>query len=309
MYPRTDNTLSLLGGAALGAVAMYLLDPEAGERRRREIAERTGEAAPRAGEALGPVWERVNETARNVSAGVAGAAGTAGTFGHGIADKISETFAGARDTGSRTAHDMGEQVSHLGEAISGTFRSARKQARKAASAPAEWFGHEEPSHAGAYAATGVGTLLLGAGLMYLLDPQRGRERRARVMDQATGIINRTSRTCRQMGRDLRNRAKGYAHEARGMFETEDAVSAEQLLQRIRSEIGHVCSHAGAIQVMTDNHGRVTLHGKVLASEADKVLATIKGVAGVSEVINLLSVKDTEQQMQQADTTAGAVPQF
>ena len=48
MYPKTDNTLSLLAGAALGAVAMYLLDPEAGERRRREVAERTGDAAHRA---------------------------------------------------------------------------------------------------------------------------------------------------------------------------------------------------------------------------------------------------------------------
>jgi hypothetical protein len=111
---------------------------------------------------------------------------------------------------------------------------------------------------------------------------------------------------------MRNRATGAAHTARGWVESEDAVSAEQLLQRIRADIGHVVSHASAIQVMTDNHGRVTLHGKVLASEADKLLATVKGVGGVNEVINLLSVKETEQQMHDADTTttaAGAIPRM
>src|SRR5688572_22728844 len=217
MYPRKDNTLSMLAGAALGAAAMYLLDPDAGERRRRELSERTGDATHRAGEALGPIWERVSETARNVGAGVAGGAAT---FGHGIAD----TAADARDAGSHTAH-------HLSDVIADKLHRARKQARHA-------FGREEPSHAGAYATTGISTMVLGAAAMYLLDPQRGRERRARVVDQATSVVRRTGRACQRIGRDLGNRAKGYAHEAGGMFETEDAVSAEQLLQRIRSEMGH-----------------------------------------------------------------------
>jgi osmotically-inducible protein OsmY len=72
-------------------------------------------------------------------------------------------------------------------------------------------------------------------------------------------------------------------------------------------MGHVCSHAGDIQVMTDNHGRVTLHGKILASEADRLLSTIKGIGGVNEVINLLSVKETEQQMCE-DAGAGQAAQ-
>ena len=292
MYPKTDNTLSLLAGAALGAAAMYLLDPEAGERRRRVIAERTGDAAHRAGEALGPVWDRVSDTARNLSAG---AAAGAASLGHSVADTASEKYAEARDAGSHSAH-------HIGDLIADKLHRARKQVRQA-------FHRDEPSHAGAYAATGVGTLVLGAAAMYLLDPQRGRERRAHLMDQATSVVRRTGRACQRIGRDLGNRAKGYAHEARGMFETEDAVSAEQLLQRIRSEMGHVVSHPGAIQVMTDNQGRVTLHGKVLASEADKLCSTIKGVGGVNEVVNLLSVKTTEQEMHESDTTTGAVPRF
>jgi osmotically-inducible protein OsmY/gas vesicle protein len=285
-HPRTDNTLALLGGAALGAVAMYLLDPDAGQRRRRQLAESTGDAAHRAGDALTPAWERVTEAARRVG-------GNAGSVGHGIMDRISEKLSTVSEDASRAAHDLGDKVAE----------------KLHTAGPAHWFTREEPSHARGYAATGAGTLVLGAGLMYLLDPQRGRARRAQIIDQASSIIGRTAHTFRQIGRDLGNRARGYAHEARATFETEDAVSAEQLLQRIRSEIGHACSHASAIQVMTDNQGRVTLHGKVLASEADKVLSTIKRVSGVNEVVNLLSVKDTEQQMHAADTTSAAVRQF
>ena len=44
---------------------------------------------------------------------------------------------------------------------------------------------------------------------------------------------------------------------------------------------------------------------MLASEADKLLATVKGVTGVNEVINLLSVKETEQQMHEQDTGTAA----
>ncbi len=176
--------------------------------------------------------------------------------------------------------------------------------------PRKWFHHreEEPSHAGRYAAAGaagVGTLLFGAGLMYLLDPVRGRTRRARILDKATSIVRRTGNTACNLGKDFRNRTKGYAHDARGMVMPAEPVSAETLLARVRSELGHVVSHADAIQVMTDNNGGVTLHGKVLASEADAMLCTVKGVAGVNEVVNLMSVKETEQQMSDSPTGSPA----
>jgi osmotically-inducible protein OsmY len=304
MYPRKDNTLSLLGGAVLGAVAMYLLDPEAGDRRRRQIAEASGEAARATGDTLGPIWERVSDAAKTAGLGIAGGAAA---LGHGAAEKYEDV----RD--SRGLRHFGDNATDLGHRLAEKFKRGGLQARKAAAsaAPSNWFHKEEESHAGAYAATGISTLLVGAGLMYLLDPQRGAGRRKLAMDKATSVVSRTGRTFRQVGRDLRNRAGGYAHQARGMVETEDAVSAEQLLQRVRSEMGHVVSHASAIQVMTDNHGRVTLHGKVLASEADKLAATVKGVSGVTEVINLLSVKNTEPEMheQQSPTSSAATPRL
>jgi gas vesicle protein len=322
MYPKKDNTLSLLGGAVLGAAAMYLLDPDAGERRRRELAERTGDATSRAGEAFGPAWDRVSNTARNFGSSLATGASA---FGHSAISKFDDLRGSASDAAGRAGERASEHVSSLGDSLSehasnlrdrasdlgsslaDSFRHYGHRARKAASnaAPAGWF-EEEESHIGTYVGAGLGTLVLGAAAMYFLDPTRGRTRRTRAMDQATSICRRTGHSAWQLGKDLRNRTSGYAHEARGYFEPEDAVSADKLLHRIRAEMGHVVSHSGAIQVMTDNHGRVTLHGKVLASEADRLITTVKGVSGVNEVINLLSVKETEQQM--SDAGAGAAGQ-
>jgi gas vesicle protein len=334
MYPKTDNTLSLIGGAVLGAAAMYLLDPDSGERRRRDLADRTGDATARAGEAIGPMWERVSDTARNFGSSLATGASA---FGHGamskfddlrgsasdaagrLGDRASDQAYSLRDQLSEHASNLGDQLSahasglrgrasDLGSSLADSFRHYGRRARKAASnaAPAGWF-HEEESHVGRYVGAGLGTLILGAAAMYFLDPTRGRTRRTRAVEQATSICRRTGQAAWQIGKDLRNRGMGYAHETRGYFEPEDAVSAEKLLHRIRAEMGHVVSHAGAIQVMTDNHGRVTLHGKVLASEADRLISTIKGVTGVTELINLLSVKETEQQMHEADTSAAGQP--
>jgi hypothetical protein len=56
---------------------------------------------------------------------------------------------------------------------------------------------------------GVGA---GALLMYLLDPDRGRTRRARLGDQINSKANRVARVAGAKARDLRNRAQGMAHE-------------------------------------------------------------------------------------------------
>src|SRR5512132_1789708 len=62
----------------------------------------------------------------------------------------------------------------------------------------------------------IGLLLggIGAGvlLMYLLDPNRGRGRRAKLKDQLTSKARRLAREAESKARDLRNRAQGLLHE-------------------------------------------------------------------------------------------------
>jgi hypothetical protein len=59
----------------------------------------------------------------------------------------------------------------------------------------------------------LGGIGLGALLMYLFDPDRGRGRRARLSDQLTSKVNRLGEAAQAKGRDLRNRAQGILHEA------------------------------------------------------------------------------------------------
>jgi len=62
--------------------------------------------------------------------------------------------------------------------------------------------------------TGIG---LGAGLMYLLDPDRGRRRRALMRDKTLSAWRRTGRAIRGTACDLGNRARGIVAEANAAF--------------------------------------------------------------------------------------------
>jgi gas vesicle protein len=319
-HRKTENTFALLGGAVLGAAAMYLLDPEAGRRRRATITESAGDALRATGEAVGPAWESLSDRARDIGTRLSEGAQS---MGSSLSDRAASARDGARDAGSGaydsargafgsardTASDWMESLGDWGR---GFGKRAGKRARGFGSDVSDrarrlnpW--HEEESHATAYTVAGISAAALGAGLIYLLDPQNGRRRRAMAVDQMTGIVNQTGRAFRQSGRyvqDLMNRGRGAALETgrRMGVGGRERVSAEQLLQRVRAEMGHVVSHAGAIQVMADGDGVVTLSGRVLASEVDPLLTTVNKVSGVSQVINRLDVQDTVEGVTESSST-------
>jgi hypothetical protein len=56
-------------------------------------------------------------------------------------------------------------------------------------------------------------LCTGALAMFMLDPQQGRRRRALVRDKAMKAVTRGQKRIESKSRDIRNRAKGLAHEA------------------------------------------------------------------------------------------------
>lgn len=71
---------------------------------------------------------------------------------------------------------------------------------------------------------------LGAAAAYLLDPSRGRRRRALLRDQANHLAHVSMGASGKAGRDLKNRAMGAAHDVR--HARSDERSREKLGQQI-----------------------------------------------------------------------------
>jgi len=134
----------------------------------------------------------------------------------------------------------------------------------------------------------VGALLVGVGLAFLLDPDRGARRRALVRDKATHAGRKLKEGLDATARDLRNRAGGTATELRSRLRKEQ-VDDDVLHERVRAAIGRAVSRAGAIEVSVAN-GCVTLSGPVLLEEVGELVATAEGVRGVREVINQLDAR-------------------
>ena len=130
-------------------------------------------------------------------------------------------------------------------------------------------------------------MALGAGLMYLLDPDRGGRRRALMRDQLRHAEHELEDVATRTARRVRNRTRGLAHEARATL-LEATVDDRVLIERVRSELGRVVTNPGAIEV--DAHdGHVRLSGNVRADEMQELVRSVKSVRGVGGVENRLSV--------------------
>src|SRR5438270_13698394 len=113
----------------------------------------------------------------------------------------------------------------------------------------------------------LGGLGLGAGLMYLLDPDLGRRRRALLRDKLVSAASRTDDCLDTTWTDVQQRAQGLAAETAGLW-TSGQADDRVVVERVRSKIGRYLSHPGAVEVSARD-GRVTLRGPVLAREVDR----------------------------------------
>jgi len=130
----------------------------------------------------------------------------------------------------------------------------------------------------------------GAGLMALLDPARGRARRAVMRDKTVSALNDTGTGLRRTGQYPRDSSRGLVAETRARFRHEVA-SDYKIGARVRSALGRVVSHPKAIWV-TVVDGHVTLCGEVLAAEHPALIAAAKGTRGVMSVIDQLNVHES-----------------
>jgi hypothetical protein len=130
--------------------------------------------------------------------------------------------------------------------------------------------------------------MIGAGVMYLLDPQGGARRRALLSDKATHAKTRAGERLGGRARDLQNRSRGLIAGARSRLHADD-VSDDVLEARVRSELGHAIEYAGSLTVVAQE-GKVMIGGPVVQRDADRVIETVRKVRGVRAVENQLELR-------------------
>jgi hypothetical protein len=130
----------------------------------------------------------------------------------------------------------------------------------------------------------------GAGLMFLLDPQQGRRRRATMRDQASRLYHDVEDLVKDAACDISHRARGFVAEIRA-YASPQNIDDDVLIERIRSRLGRVVSHPRAIEVRA-RQGKVSLAGHIPQEEVSQLLACARSVPGVHQVENRLEVHDT-----------------
>ena len=148
-------------------------------------------------------------------------------------------------------------------------------------------GAESPSRRPVLAAAaGAGA---GAGLMYLLDPDRGRRRRALARDQAVHYLHETADATETAARDLGHRGVGLVAKSRRRLQSVPP-GGEALADQVQAQLADLTRYPGAIEVEV-REGIVTLAGPVLRQEADQVRRVVADLPGVTGVEDRLEIKE------------------
>lgn len=129
--------------------------------------------------------------------------------------------------------------------------------------------------------------VVGAGLMYALDPASGSRRRAMARDQLVSTKRRLHDATVSTWCDARNRGRGVWASLRARV-VPDQPTDEVLEQRIRSSIGRLLRFPRLVKVHA--HGATAiLEGAVPADEAPALIRHVRAVRGVAEVENRLAL--------------------
>jgi hypothetical protein len=138
--------------------------------------------------------------------------------------------------------------------------------------------------------TVIGGAAFGAAAMYILDPDKGRRRRAVGRDKARSFIANVGYLIGIAAHDAAYRIQGIGARARRLFKAGGTPDDLVLIERVRAKMGRVVSHPHAIQVGAYK-GRVTLSGPILAGEVQQLLDVVRSVQGAFEVENHLVVHE------------------
>lgn len=125
----------------------------------------------------------------------------------------------------------------------------------------------------------------GAALMYYLDPQSGRRRRALLRNRGASAGQDAGRLVRENSREAVDRAGDVLRRARGAL-VGTPPADDVLLDRIRSRMGHVIEHPGQVNVDVQQ-GFVVLRGRASIEEIEDLTLQLGAMRGVTGVDNRL----------------------
>lgn len=135
---------------------------------------------------------------------------------------------------------------------------------------------------------------VGAVAEYLLDPERGRSRRAQLRQRSAAAVRHSARRLRRTaGRNvnyLRGHVRGAAHHVATMRGA--AVDDRTLVDKVRSEVlGDPRFHRCPVNIDAV-YGVVTLRGQLDDDVTRDLVAAIGKVHGVVRIENLLHTPHT-----------------
>ena len=151
--------------------------------------------------------------------------------------------------------------------------------------------------------------MVGALLMYFLDPSRGARRRALLKNEIVHLRRKGVNFAGAAVKDTRNRTFGLVAEIRSRRGYQGGMPDDILVERVRARIGHVVSHPRAIEVVADD-GVVFLHGDIIKSEARGLIRAVESVRGVESVVSQLRIHDSLDgvpRLQPSDGASGERP--
>lgn len=201
-------------------------------------------------------------------------------------EDLARRFRTARDAGIRASKRGAVAGGHI--AITGGAAGTRAGVRAASAtrrSPLGW---------------ALAALAAGAALMFYLDPQAGRRRRALVRDRLAHWRNvatrRVPRTVERRSRFLAGVARGVRHDAAEIVQRnghDGPVDDETLAARVRSEaLRDRDIKAGEIRLEA-YEGCVTLRGQLAdIAEIQHVIEATRRVEGVREVRSYLHLPGT-----------------
>jgi len=136
---------------------------------------------------------------------------------------------------------------------------------------------------GLVALTGIG---IGAGIMYLADPNEGRRRRARLREVTVHTTHTMKAIAGMTSRDVEHRLSGLAARTLARLIEEGVPPDDVLAARVRARLGRLVSHPGAIDLTADK-GTVTVSGPIFEAEVEQLMKGVEAIPGVTAIENRL----------------------